>query len=93
MGDLLALDHVDAGYGPSQVLKDVSLTVGEGEIVALLGANAAGKSTTMKTIFGVVRATSGTITYDGSRIERTPTSTRPDLTMALVGVRSMREPS
>ena len=74
MGDLLTLEHVDASYGPSQVLHDVSLTVGEGEIVALLGANAAGKSTTMKTIFGIVRATAGTITYDGSRIERTPTS-------------------
>jgi branched-chain amino acid transport system ATP-binding protein len=74
MGDLLTLEHVDASYGPSQVLHDVSLTVGEGEIVALLGANAAGKTTTMKTIFGIVRATAGTITYNGSRIERTPTS-------------------
>jgi len=71
MGDLLTLEHVDASYGPSQVLHDVSLTVGEGEIVALLGANAAGKTTTMKTIFGIVRATAGTITYNGSRIERT----------------------
>ncbi|HEV2235994.1 MAG TPA: ABC transporter ATP-binding protein [Ktedonobacterales bacterium] len=81
---MLALDHVDAGYGPSQVLKDVSLTVGEGEIVALLGANAAGKTTTMKTIFGVVRATRGTITYDGANIERTPTSAIVKSGMALV---------
>jgi branched-chain amino acid transport system ATP-binding protein len=74
MADMLILAHVDAGYGPTEVLHDVSLTVGEGEIVALLGANAAGKSTTMKTIFGIVRARSGTITFDGKRIDRTPTS-------------------
>ncbi|GAC1450439.1 MAG: ABC transporter ATP-binding protein [Ktedonobacterales bacterium] len=74
MADLLTLANVDAAYGPSQVLHDVSLTVGEGEIVALLGANAAGKTTTMKTIFGVVRAQRGTITFDGKRIDRTPTS-------------------
>ncbi len=74
MADLLRLDHVDTGYGPSQVLHDVSISVGEGEIVALLGANAAGKTTTMKTIFGIVRPWRGEITYDGKRIDRTPTA-------------------
>ena len=59
MADYLTMSHVDAGYGPTTVLNDVSLTVGEGEIVALLGANAAGKTTTMKTIFGLVRAARG----------------------------------
>src|SRR5258706_9250880 len=74
MSEMLTLSHVDAGYGPSEVLHDVSLTVDQGEIVALLGANAAGKTTTMKTIFGLVRARGGEITFDGKRIERTPTS-------------------
>lgn len=84
MADLLTLANVDAAYGPSQVLHDVSLTVGEGEIVALLGANAAGKTTTMKTIFGVVRAQRGTITFDGKRIDRTPTSVIVRTGLALV---------
>jgi branched-chain amino acid transport system ATP-binding protein len=74
MADVLTLEHVDAGYGPSQVLHDVTLQVGDGEIVALLGANAAGKSTTMKTIFGLVRPWKGTVTFAGERIDRTPTS-------------------
>jgi branched-chain amino acid transport system ATP-binding protein len=74
MADMLTLEHVDAGYGPSQVLYDVSLQVGEGEIVALLGANAAGKTTTMKTIFGLVRPWKGNVTFAGERIDRMPTS-------------------
>jgi branched-chain amino acid transport system ATP-binding protein len=74
MTEILSLAHIDAGYGPNQVLHDVSLTVGEGEIVALLGANAAGKTTTMKTIFGIVRARNGSIVFNGKNIERTPTS-------------------
>jgi branched-chain amino acid transport system ATP-binding protein len=74
MADLLTLSHVDVAYGPSQVLHDVSLTVGDGEIVALLGANAAGKTTTMKTIFGLVRPVNGTVSFAGRNIERTPTS-------------------
>jgi branched-chain amino acid transport system ATP-binding protein len=51
---LLELREVRAGYGPTQVLHGVSLTVGEGEIVSLLGANGAGKTTTLRTICGVV---------------------------------------
>jgi branched-chain amino acid transport system ATP-binding protein len=74
MAEMLTLSRVNAGYGPSEVLHEVSLTVNQGEIVALLGANAAGKSTTMKTIFGLVRARGGEITFDGKRIERSPTS-------------------
>jgi len=84
MADMLTLANVDAGYGASQVLHDVSLRVGEGEIVALLGANAAGKTTTMKTIFGLVRARHGTITFDGKEIQRTPTSVIVKSGLALV---------
>jgi branched-chain amino acid transport system ATP-binding protein len=65
---MLELQDVDTFYGPSQVLRDVSLSVDQGEIVTLLGANAAGKTTTMKTIFGIVKARHGTITFDGERI-------------------------
>ncbi len=52
---MLKLKEVNTYYGPSHVLQDISLEVKQGEIVCLLGANAAGKTTTMKTIFGLVR--------------------------------------
>ena len=67
---MLRLNDVDTFYGPSQVLHDVSLEVNKGEIVCLLGANAAGKTTTMKTIFGLVRPRQGTIEFEGQRIDR-----------------------
>ena len=67
---MLRLNDVDTFYGPSQVLHDVSLEVNKGEIVCLLGANAAGKTTTMKTIFGLVRPRRGTIEFEGQRIDR-----------------------
>ena len=67
---MLQLDNVVSGYGPTMVLKGVSLSVGEGEIVALLGANGAGKSTTLMTVSGLVRARQGRITFDGRRIDR-----------------------
>ena len=66
---MLALHAVDSGYGPSTVVRDVSLEVGEGTIVALLGRNGAGKSTTLKTIMGLVRARSGEIVFDDMRID------------------------
>src|SRR5258707_12461245 len=67
---MLQLINVDTFYGPSQVLNHVSLEVNKGEIVCLLGANAAGKTTTMKTIFGLVRPRSGSVEFDGARIDR-----------------------
>ncbi len=67
---MLELSHINTFYGPSQVLHDVSLRVNKGEIVCLLGANAAGKTTTMKTIFGLVRPRSGSIIFEGQPIER-----------------------
>jgi branched-chain amino acid transport system ATP-binding protein len=67
---MLRLNGVNTYYGPSQVLHGVSLEVNKGEIVCLLGANAAGKTTTMKTIFGLVRPRTGTIEFEGQRIER-----------------------
>jgi branched-chain amino acid transport system ATP-binding protein len=66
---MLRLSNVDTFYGPSQVLHDVSLEVKQGEIVCLLGANAAGKTTTMKTIFGLVHPRKGTIEFEDKRID------------------------
>jgi branched-chain amino acid transport system ATP-binding protein len=62
---MLKLDQVHSGYGAIDVLKDLTLEVGAGEIVALLGANGAGKSTTLLTIAGVVPVRSGTVTWQG----------------------------
>ena len=60
---LLEFRHVDTHYGDLHVLKDVNYAIETGEIVALLGGNACGKSTTMKTIMGVVRPTRGQVIY------------------------------
>ncbi len=67
---MLQLTDVDTYYGPSQVLRKVSLEVNKGEIVCLLGANAAGKTTTMKTIFGLLHPRRGSIFFEGTRIDR-----------------------
>ena len=69
---MLALDRVSAGYGPVAVLHEVSLRVSEGEMVCLLGANGAGKSTTVRTISGLLRPTAGTITFLGDRLDGRP---------------------
>jgi branched-chain amino acid transport system ATP-binding protein len=66
---MLELQGVNTYYGPSHILRDVTLQINKGEIVCLLGANAAGKTTTMKTIFGLVKPRSGQITLEGERID------------------------
>jgi branched-chain amino acid transport system ATP-binding protein len=71
---VLKLTEVDTFYGPIQALKKVSLTVADGEIVSLLGGNACGKSTTMKTILGLVRPRDGSVEFLGRRIDRLPPS-------------------
>ena len=65
---MLELDHVSVRYGQVQVLWDVSLAVGAGELVCLLGGNASGKSTTMKTILGLVHPFAGAVRFDGRAI-------------------------
>lgn len=70
---ILDLDSVSAAYGPVRALEDVSLEVRKGEIVCLLGSNAAGKSTTLRTILGMTRAHAGQITFEGEQIERLST--------------------
>ena len=67
---MIAMDAsgVSAGYGLTQVLWDVSFSVRKGQLVALIGANGAGKTTILKTICGLVRTTAGSIRYNGAVI-------------------------
>lgn len=67
---MLKLSNIDTFYGPIQALRNVSLRVEDGEIVSLLGGNACGKSTTMKTILGLVKSRQGTIEFRGKRIDK-----------------------
>jgi branched-chain amino acid transport system ATP-binding protein len=80
---ILELRNVRASYGPVRVLEDMSLEVFPGEIVCLLGSNAAGKSTTLRTILGMVRPSAGEILLDGERIDglTTPVIVAKRLTM------------
>jgi branched-chain amino acid transport system ATP-binding protein len=70
---LLALDKINAYYDKSHVLQDVSLEVAQGEVVALLGRNGSGRSTTLKTIMGLVHARSGSVRFHDKDItNKTP---------------------
>jgi len=69
---LLAISGLRAGYGTTEILRGIDLTVGEGEIVAVLGSNGTGKSTLNRTISGVMRASHGTIRFLGAAIEQEP---------------------
>ena len=66
---MLAIDGLRVWYGPTEVLRGVTLTVPESEIVALLGGNGSGKSTTLNAVSGFLRPTAGTITFAGRRID------------------------
>ncbi len=66
---MLAVDKLQVAYGKVQALWDVTLAVPDGEIVALVGANGAGKTTLLKTVSGLLRRQSGSVTYDGKHIE------------------------
>jgi branched-chain amino acid transport system ATP-binding protein len=70
---ILTLENVDAFYGNIQVLYDINIEINRGELVCLLGGNASGKSTTLKTILGVVKSQNGIIRLKGERIDRKPT--------------------
>jgi branched-chain amino acid transport system ATP-binding protein len=69
---VLTLSGVSASYGSVKAVIDVSIVVGEGEAVGLVGANGAGKSTTLRAISGLMRLTSGTITFGGANISSLP---------------------
>lgn len=72
MATLLAIENLHAGYGPIEVLKGISLTVEEGEIVTVIGANGAGKTSTLMCISGVNHVHGGRIVYDGREIHNHP---------------------
>jgi branched-chain amino acid transport system ATP-binding protein len=72
MSDLLRVEALNAYYGKSHILRDVSLSVGKGEIVALLGLNGAGKTTTMRCILGLMRLRSGAVAFEGNAITGWP---------------------
>ena len=69
---MIDVDRINTYYGDSHVLFDLSMAVREREVVALLGRNGAGKSTTLKTLAGVLRPRSGAIHFDGAAIEQLP---------------------
>lgn len=70
---MLEISNVNTFYGETQALFDVSLNVGAGEVLAVLGANGVGKTTTIRTILGLTPARSGSVTFDGGDITRLAT--------------------
>jgi branched-chain amino acid transport system ATP-binding protein len=69
---MLEISNIDVCYGDLQALWDVSLTVGGGEIVTLVGSNGAGKSTIMKAISGLLKPKAGSISFEGIRLDKLP---------------------
>ena len=81
---MLEISNIDVYYGDLQALWDVSLVVGDGEIVTLIGSNGSGKSTTLKTISGLLKPKTGSITYDGIRLNRLPAHKIVELGICMV---------
>jgi len=69
----LSVSHLNSHYGPAHILFDIALEVADGEVVALLGRNGAGKSTTFRSIVGLVEQRSGRIVFEGRDVSRAPT--------------------
>jgi len=86
---MLTLTDVAAGYGSLQILHGVTFTVNQGEIVALLGANGAGKTTSLRVISGLVNARGGSVVFDGQDVTNTRSDKR--VGMGLVQVAEGRE--
>jgi branched-chain amino acid transport system ATP-binding protein len=84
MTALLELDAVDTYYGPIHILQGLSLRIEPGELVCLLGGNASGKSTTLKTILGIVQPRTGRVLFEGDDLTRRSTSYRIARGMAIV---------
>jgi branched-chain amino acid transport system ATP-binding protein len=83
-GPLLLLDGINTYYGQIHILENVHLRVEPGELVCLLGGNASGKSTTLKTILGIVRPRTGAVRLAGDEITRLPTAHRIKRGLAIV---------
>jgi branched-chain amino acid transport system ATP-binding protein len=71
---VLKVSEIDVYYGDMQALRNVSIDVNQGEVVSVIGSNGAGKSTLLKTVSGMLRPRSGSITLNGSEISQAPTS-------------------
>ena len=71
---MLIVEGLDAGYGEAQILFGVDLSIGEGEVVTLLGRNGAGKTTTMKSIMGIVGNRKGSVRYEGQELVGLPSN-------------------
>ena len=69
---MLDVKNIEVAYGKIVAVKDISLTVNKGEIVTLIGSNGAGKSTTLRTISGLIKPRKGEITFEGTRIDGKP---------------------
>jgi branched-chain amino acid transport system ATP-binding protein len=81
---MLRIENLNAWYGSSHVLQDVSLEVNKGEIVCLIGRNGAGKTTTLKSIIGLLEKTSGSAVFKGKQVLGQPAHTRFGLGLAYV---------
>jgi branched-chain amino acid transport system ATP-binding protein len=81
---LLQLEAVDTYYGQIHILQGVNIVVRAGELVCLLGGNASGKSTTLKTVLGIVQPRNGTVRFDGEDVTARPTSYRIGKGIAIV---------
>ena len=69
---MLEIENLNVSYGITPILRDVSLTIQQGEIIALLGSNGAGKTTLVNTIMGILKPTSGSIVFEGEHIDSMP---------------------
>ena len=81
---MLEIKDLHVHYGAIHALKGISLTVGDGELVSLIGANGAGKTTTLHTVSGLLAASSGSVTLDGQDLQRVPANTIIGLGLAHV---------
>jgi urea transport system ATP-binding protein len=81
---MLELKHINAYYGESHILRDVSFTVSAGEVVCLMGRNGVGKTTTLKVITGLLPARSGAMMFDGSDVTKLSTDRRARRGLAIV---------
>ena len=81
---MLIINHMSAGYGESNVIKDLNLEVADGKIVCLIGRNGVGKSTTLKGIMGPIKTPSGSVMLENQEMIKMPTYDRVKLGIGYV---------